>query len=260
MIKVAVVGALGKMGRATVMAVSRDPELDLTWAVDVAGGQGAMLPVDGGEIEVVESIQALEADPPEVIVDFTQASAAVENVGWALRKGVHCVVGTTGIGEKDLERIKALADETKANVIIAPNFALGAVLMMRFSEMAARVFDQCEIIELHHRAKLDSPSGTALETAARIEANIEGEGPPPSREDSVRGTRGGEVGPVHIHSVRLDGLVAHQEVIFGSTGQTLTIRHDTTDRSCFMPGVIMAVKAVHRLGGLTLGLDDVLGV
>jgi 4-hydroxy-tetrahydrodipicolinate reductase len=168
------------------------------------------------------------------------------------------VVGTTGISEEDIKRLTEKAKSADANVLIAPNFAVGAVLMMRFSRIAASVFDQCEIIELHHRGKRDAPSGTAIATAGVIQEAMKPSAVPSSEEREVSGTRGGRLGPVSIHSVRLDGLVAHQEVLFGAKGQTLSIRHDTTDRSCFMPGVIIAVKAISGLPGLTIGLDSIL--
>jgi 4-hydroxy-tetrahydrodipicolinate reductase len=259
MISVGVVGALGRMGREVVAAVSEDPELQLTAVVDRAVREGgpAVCHPDCG-LPVMEDIFLVDPAQVEVIVDFTIAAAALPDVMWALEQGVHSVVGTTGLSEADLLVIKGKADSAKANVLIAPNFAIGAVMMMRFSEMAAAVFDQCEIIELHHRGKRDAPSGTAIDTASRVERAMEASAVPQSEEREVQGTRGGQIGPVNIHSVRLDGLVAHQEVVFGSKGQTLSIRHDTTDRSCFMPGVIMAVKAVRDLPGLTLGLDAIL--
>jgi 4-hydroxy-tetrahydrodipicolinate reductase len=162
------------------------------------------------------------------------------------------------MGEEDLLRIKKYVEGGRANVLIAANFSIGAVLMMKFSEIAASVFDQCEIVELHHRGKVDSPSGTAIATSRRIQGAMKPAPIPLSDDKEISGTRGGSLGPVNIHSVRLDGLVAHQEVIFGARGQTLSIRHDTTDRSCFMPGVIMAVKAVSDLPGLTIGLDSLI--
>jgi 4-hydroxy-tetrahydrodipicolinate reductase len=259
MISVGVVGALGRMGREVVAAVSEDQELQLTAVVDRAVREGgpAVCHPDCG-LPVVEDIFLLDPAQVEVIVDFTIAAAAAADVMWALEHGVHSVVGTTGMCEADLLAIREKAESARANVLIAPNFAIGAVMMMRFSEMAAAAFDQCEIIELHHRGKRDAPSGTAIDTARRVERAMKPSAVPPSEEREVPGTRGGTVGPVNIHSVRLDGLVAHQEVVFGAKGQTLSIRHDTTDRSCFMPGVIMAVKAVGDLPGLTLGLDAIL--
>lgn len=252
-------GALGKMGAETCRAVSSDGELDLVGAVDPAA-RGIEPPalVEGTDIEVLPDTGGLDPGGIDVVVDFTSAEAAIDNIRWALPRGIHCVVGTTGLSDNELGELERLSKEAGSNVIVAPNFAIGAVLMMKFSEQAARVFDQCEIVELHHRGKLDAPSGTAIATARRVGGVIDPTKLPPSIESEVTGARGGEAGPVRIHSVRLDGLVAHQEVIFGATGQTLTIRHDTTDRTCFMPGVIMAVKAVDRLIGLTVGLEPVL--
>jgi 4-hydroxy-tetrahydrodipicolinate reductase len=256
---VAVLGALGNMGREVVAAVMEDPQLELTGVVDALAGEkesAVRHPVSG--LAVLNDVSQLDRGKVDVVVDFTVAHAAVRNIIWALESGVHAVVGTTGISEEDLKHIAKMASEKDANVLIAPNFALGAVLMMRFSGMAAAVFDQCEIIELHHRGKRDAPSGTAIATAGLIQEAMKPAEVPPSDQRGVTGTRGGEIGAVNIHSVRLDGLVAHQEVLFGARGQTLSIRHDTTDRSCFMPGVIIAVKAIAELPGLTIGLDSLL--
>jgi 4-hydroxy-tetrahydrodipicolinate reductase len=255
MIRVVVAGAVGKMGIPICGAVVADPELRLTGAVDISAG-GVVL----HGLEVLQSIDLLEADSIDVLVDFTNAEAAVANITWALDNGVHAIVGTTGMSEDELEEIAARSDSGEANVIVAPNFALGAVLMMKFAEMAAKVFDECEIIELHHRGKLDAPSGTAIATAMRVAEAMKDIPVPNVHEKGVQGARGGRIGPVNIHSVRLDGLVANQEVLFGSKGQTLSIRHDTTDRSCFMPGVVMAIKAVDSLPGLTIGLEKVLSI
>jgi 4-hydroxy-tetrahydrodipicolinate reductase len=254
MISVAVLGAMGNMGRRVAEAVMDDPELELIALVDPA----AMLEFEGCELELMEDVDCLAPLGVDIAVDFTEPAAAYPNTMWLLENGIHAVVGTTGLSGEQLSVIRSAAERGKANAIIAPNFALGAVLMMKFAEQAARVFDQCEIIELHHRGKKDAPSGTSITTAERIEEAMKASAVPDSIEGQVPGTRGGKLGEVRIHSVRLDGLVAHQEVIFGSRGQTLSIRHDTTDRSCFMPGVIMAVKAVDRLPGLTLGLEAVL--
>lgn len=255
MINVAVVGALGRMGDEVCRVVIDDPGLKLVGAVDVASSGEKTFGV-----QVLDDIGLLTPGPADVLVDFTHADAAVGNIAWALDNGIHSVVGTTGIGEEEMAQIAERTASGDANVLIAANFALGAVLMMRFAEMAASVFDQCEIIELHHRGKRDAPSGTAIETARRVAGAMEASEVPTVREQKVEGTRGGKVGPVRIHSVRLDGLVAHQEVLFGSTGQTLSIRHDSTDRSCFMPGVVMAIKAVGSLPGLTIGLEKVLNL
>lgn len=255
MLKVAVLGALGRMGAEVIKAVDEDPDLELAAAVDPR----ATDEFAGCDMEVKADIECLEGRGVDVAVDFTHAAAAVPNILWALDNGINMVVGTTGIDDEDLARISRSAEAGSASVLIAPNFALGAVLMMKFARQAASVFDQCEIIELHHRGKKDAPSGTALTTAEQVAQAMEAASVPDAVEKRVVGSRGGQLGPVRIHSVRLDGFVAHQEVIFGSKGQTLSIRHDTTDRSCFMPGVIMAIKAVGGLPGLTIGLDAVLG-
>lgn len=254
MIRVAVTGALGRMGSEVVKAVSGDAELQLSAAVDAAGGAGAV----AGETPVLDDVSRLNPSAVDVIVDFTVADAAVRNIDWALANGVHAVVGTTGIKPAELERIGRSASSGPAHVLIAPNFAIGAVMMMKLSRVAASAFDQCEIIEYHHRGKRDAPSGTAIATARAVSDEMDASPVPGSSERDVPGTRGGTAGRVHVHSVRLDGFVASQEVVFGSRGQTLTIRHDTTDRSCFMPGVLLAVKAVGDLPGLTVGLEDLI--
>ncbi len=260
MTTVAVLGALGKMGRDVVRAVFEDPDLELAALVDVAAAAQLREPCEqvGHGLRVLGDVALVDTADIDVMVDFTVSEAAVRNIDWALDNGVHSVVGTSGIPERDLERFREKAGAGDANVLIAPNFAIGAVLMMRFAVMAASLFDQCEIIELHHRGKKDAPSGTALATARMVEDAMKPSKVPLSIEKEVAGARGGALGPVHIHSVRLDGLVAHQQVIFGGMGQTLSIRHDTTDRSCFMPGVVMAVKSIAERPGLTIGLDKFL--
>ena len=261
MINVAVIGASGRMGREVCGSVFEDPELQLMGAVDPASpGEETPLELVKAGITVLPVRDDLDTGTIDVMVDFTRADAAVENISWATDNGIHSVVGTTGITEPDMKRISGLADSGKANIVLAANFALGAVLMMKFSETAARVFDQCEIVEMHHRGKLDAPSGTAIETAKRV-GNVSGEDRiPPADERKVKGSRGGRLGDVQIHSVRLNGLVAHQEVIFGSSGQTLRIRHDTIERSCFMPGVLIAIKKVGSTPGLTIGLEPLLDI
>ncbi|HEY5502556.1 MAG TPA: 4-hydroxy-tetrahydrodipicolinate reductase [Candidatus Anoxymicrobiaceae bacterium] len=255
MIRVVVLGAMGRMGSEVVRAVFEDPDLELEAAVDPAGPASSSEPFG---IPVMKHISYLEGLDVDVVVDFTEAASAVPNVLWALDHGIHCVVGTTGISEDDLASIGEKAEAGEANVLLASNFAIGAILMMKFAEQAAAVFEECEIIELHRRGKKDSPSGTAIDTARLIASAMDASEPPSSAEKLEESSRGASVGPVKIHSVRLDGLVAHQEVIFGAAGQTLSIRHDTTDRSCFMPGVVIAIKAVQGLNGLTVGLESVL--
>jgi 4-hydroxy-tetrahydrodipicolinate reductase len=235
------------MGSTVCAAVANDADLELAAAVD---------PDHVGE--QVEGVTVVEHMPDvDVVVDFTNVAAARENLLWAAENGVHAVVGTTGLNSQDHERFEAAF--TKSNCVIAPNFAIGAVLMMRMAELAAPHFDTAEIIELHHDGKIDAPSGTAMSTAERMAAAKPEWAPDPTRDEVVEGARGGE-GPsgIHVHSIRMRGMVAHQEVILGTTGQTLTIRHDTTDRTSFMPGVLLAVKRVGGRPGVTIGLDTLL--
>lgn len=254
MIKVGVIGAAGKMGSEVCKAIVADPGTELVAAVDPFS-PGAT--IHGVAIE--SNLKTLPAAGTEVAVDFTHPSAVFDNVLQCLDAGIHVVVGTTGLSENEIATIEKAALETGANVFIAPNFAIGAVLMMQFAKEAARYFERAEIIELHHDQKADAPSGTAIRTAELMEAE---RGSWPARSDSVESidaVRGGLVGGVRIHSVRLPGLVAHQEIVLGTDGQTLTIRHDSIDRSSFMPGVILAVKEVSQRRGLTLGLEHLLG-
>jgi 4-hydroxy-tetrahydrodipicolinate reductase len=193
------------------------------------------------------------------VVDFTTASAARENIAVAIERKVSLVVGTTGLSDDDIETIRKKSRETGVGVFIAPNFAIGAVVLMRLSEIAASHFDHVEIIELHHDRKIDAPSGTALHTARMI---IDARGEPavdvPTERFTLDGVRGGDYSGAKIHSVRLPGLVAHQEVVFGGAGQTLSIRHDSMSRESFVPGVVLAIRRVRGLSGLVVGLDKLL--
>jgi 4-hydroxy-tetrahydrodipicolinate reductase len=195
----------------------------------------------------------------DVAVDFTVLDAARSNLDWCAAAGVHAVVGTTGFSDADLDHLRSAF--TRSSCLVAPNFAIGAVLMMRFAELAAPFFETAEIIELHHDAKIDAPSGTAMQTARRMAAASPDWAPDPTTHTVVEAARGG-TGPagIHVHSVRLRGLVAHQEVLLGTLGQTLTIRHDSYDRTSFMPGVVLACKRVAERPGLTIGLDALLGL
>ena len=235
--RVAVLGSAGRMGSEVCRAVEADDELELVAAVDAGDDRRAI--TDAGA---------------DVCVDFTLPDSVKGNVLWLLGQGVHAVVGTTGLAEADLAEIEAATGP--ANAFVAPNFAIGAVLMMTFAQQAAAHLPDVEIIELHHDRKVDAPSGTALRTAELIAA-ARGEQPdvPGPAGNPARGRT--EEG-LAIHSVRLPGLVAHQQVLFGGTGETLTIRHDSLDRSSFMPGVVLAVKAVPQRPGLTVGLEHLL--
>ncbi len=257
-IKVVVVGAAGRMGKTICQAVLDDDGggLDLVGAVDTADVGGK---VPGSELSLEDSLEkVIEETIPDVLVDFTNADAVVKNADLASAAGVDAVIGTTGIPAGDLDRLKGYTEQRKSNILYAPNFAIGAVVMMNICRNIASVFDRAEIIELHHDQKIDAPSGTAVMTAEIIGDNLK---PDPLEEvEKYKGARGARVKGIPVHSVRLPGLVAHQEVIFGLIGQTLTIRHDSIDRSSFMPGIILAVKAIGSRAGFSYGLESFLGL
>ena len=250
------------MGSLVCRTVAADPELALVAAIDPFHEGLDVVKVTGAEapgVRVSADAEALRFSRAQVAVDFTNIVAARANLAWCAANGVHAVVGTTGFGSDDYARIQA--SFTSSNCFIAPNFAIGAVLMMRFAEMAARYFETAEIIELHHDPKVDAPSGTAMLTAERVAAASPDWAPDPTTETVLEGARGGRTpAGIRVHSVRLRGLVAHQEILFGTTGQSLSIRHDSYDRSSFMPGVLLAVKKVGDRPGLTIGLDALIDV
>ncbi|MFZ5898032.1 MAG: 4-hydroxy-tetrahydrodipicolinate reductase [Bacillota bacterium] len=261
---VVVSGAAGRMGREVVKAVANEPDLTLVGAVDVSHvgedcGVLAGIRPTGVKIEP-DLDRCLSSLRPDVMVDFTTPASVVKNVFIAIEAGVRPVVGTTGIGKGDLERMMAYSEERSVGGLVAPNFAIGAILMMRFAEMAASYFPAVEIIELHHDHKLDAPSGTALKTAEMIAAVRADSRHNDGREElKIPGARGGLCdGGIRVHSIRLPGLVAHQEVVFGGQGQTLTIRHDSISRESFMPGVILGIRKVMGLNRLVYGLDKLI--
>ncbi|MDE0607234.1 MAG: 4-hydroxy-tetrahydrodipicolinate reductase [Acidimicrobiaceae bacterium] len=249
MTRVGVVGAQGRMGQAVCSAVQDDPALDLVAAIDIKDSPDGLPdhPPD-------DFLAILLENRCEVVVDFTVASSARQTLRFLAANGIHAVVGTTGFTDEDLA---VFADAfTESNCLIAPNFAIGAVLMMRFAELAAPHFSTVEVIEYHHDAKVDAPSGTAIHTADRIAAASAEWGDDPTRHEVLPGARGSQgPGGVRVHSVRMRGVVANQEVLMGTTGQTLSIRHDTVDRTSFMPGVLLGCKRIADFEGLTLGLD-----
>ena len=253
MIKILVSGALGRMGRTVIDAVQNDSELELVGAVDIFDGE-----ISGMKVET-DLITAIEKFQPDVMVDFTRPDSVFKNVMIALDKKVSPVVGTTGLTDEQKNLIRESAEKNNTPAFIAPNFAIGAVLMMLLSQKVAKYLPDVEIIELHHDKKLDAPSGTALLTAKMIaevrNKHIQGN---PDEKENLEHVRGADYEGMKIHSVRLPGYVAHQEVIFGGLGQTLTIRHDSTGRDSFMPGVLLACKKVRGLKGLTVGLDKIL--
>jgi 4-hydroxy-tetrahydrodipicolinate reductase len=257
MIRVGVFGAAGRMGSTVCRAVLDAPDLELVGAVDPlhAGIDLTQLGVHGTQIQVSASPAALLDAGAQVAVDFTVIDAARQNLAWCADHAVHAIVGTSGFTDTELAELSSRFERSIANAVIAPNFAIGAILMMRFAELAAPYFESCEIIELHHDHKVDAPSGTAMATAARIAAASKDWTEDPTRTVVVDGARGGLVNGIPVHAVRLRGMVAHQEVLFGTTGQSLSIRHDTYDRTSFMPGVLLAVHKVADTPGLTVGLD-----
>lgn len=262
-IKVIVAGALGKMGRETVKAVFGEPGLELAGVVDVRGkgeSMGDILAIKELKLNVANDLdQLITAVRPDVMVDFTNPQAVFNNTRTALKHKVHCIVGTTGLNDMELAQLEKIARENQVGVAVIPNFALGAVLMMKLSQEVAQYFPDVEIIELHHDQKMDAPSGTAIKTAEMITANRRRIPARNAREfEKVTGARGGEVDGIRIHSVRLPGFVAHQEVIFGGIGQSLSIRHDSYDRVGFMPGVLMAVNKIMEFKGLVYGLENFL--
>ncbi|MFI5842222.1 4-hydroxy-tetrahydrodipicolinate reductase [Catenuloplanes sp. NPDC051500] len=243
LIRVGVTGARGRMGSEVCKAVTEAADTELV-----------------AEIDAGEPLDA--AAGAQVVVDFTTPDAVMENLRWCIERGIHVVVGTSGFTEEKFAEVRGwLAAKPGVGVVIAPNFGIGAVLMMEFAARAARYFESVEIIEQHHPRKLDAPSGTAMHTArliaaARAEAGLAAM--PDATSDELPGARGADVEGVRVHAVRATGLVAHQEILFGAPGETLTIRHDSLDRASFMPGVLLAVREASRRPGLTVGLADLL--
>ena len=256
-IKVIVHGALGQVGREVVRTAALDPATKLVGAVDIkATTKSLNIPDTSDSVPLSTNLEEIiDATKPDVMVDFTVALAAMPAIRIAAKKKVNMVIGTTGFSQYDLNEIDRLAKENNVGAIVASNFALGAVVMMHLAKIAAKYFDYAEIIELHHNHKLDAPSGTSLYTANGM-AQSRGKPfhipPGPVRGQMIEG--------ITLHSIRLPGLMAHQEVLFGTAGQTLSIRHDTINRECYTPGVMLAVKEVGKLKGLTQGLDKLLNL
>jgi 4-hydroxy-tetrahydrodipicolinate reductase len=243
--RVGVFGCRGRMGAEVCRAVDSAPDMELVAALDLGD-------------------ERTPAEAAEVIVDFTHPDAVMDNLSWCIDHGIHAVVGTTGFTDERLDRLRTtLADHDGVNILIAPNFSIGAVLMMSFAEQAAAFYESAEVIELHHPGKADAPSGTAANTARRIAAarNAAGLGAPPDATvQELPGARGAQVDGIRVHGIRVRGLVAHQEVLFGAEGETLTIRHDSLDRVSFMPGVLAAIRAIGSKPGLTVGIEPILGI
>src|ERR1700743_3555058 len=243
--RVAVLGSKGKVGATMVQAVAAAEDLSLS-----------------AEVDAGDPLNLLTDSNTEVVIDFPHPDVVMSNLEFLIDNGIHAVVGTTGFTDERLQQVRSwLAAKPGVSVLIAPNFAIGAVLSMHFAKQAAPFFDSAEVIELHHPHKADAPSGTATRTAKLIaEARKDLPPNPDATSTSLPGARGADVDGIPVHSVRLAGLVAHQEILFGTEGETLTIRHDSLDRASFMPGVLLAVRNVARLPGLTVGIEGLLGV
>ncbi|MGH2691195.1 MAG: 4-hydroxy-tetrahydrodipicolinate reductase [Actinomycetota bacterium] len=259
--RVGVLGASGKMGRTVCRAVDAEADLELVAAVNPSFEGRPLAPIVGfdTDLRIAGSIDVLLDAEVEVAVDFTQPDVVMDSIRYMVEHDINGVVGTTGIGPEELEQVRKWMEgrQGDAGVIVAPNFSIGSVIGQRLAEEAARFFPAAEVIELHHDQKKDAPSGTAAATARRIAEARKEAWPAPGGGE---GFRGGDIEGVRVHSVRLPGLVAHQEVIFGAPGQTLTIRHDAPDRSSYMPGVLLAIRQVDGMPGLTVGLEPLLGL
>jgi len=248
MIKVAVCGAFGKMGKEVCRAVAGSSDMELIAKIDIAGDA----------YKTIE--EAYKNSAFDVVVDFTQPKSIFENAKYCLNNGIKIVIGTTGLKDDEIETLKSISNEKNTGCLIAPNFSTGAVLMMMFSQMAAKYFDNAEIIELHHNQKKDAPSGTAIKTALMMSQAKETfkKGNCPETE-TIEGSRGGtSYSDIQIHSVRMPGYIASQEVIFGSSGQIFKIRHDSMDRQCYMGGVLLAVRHVVEKNDFIYGLENIL--
>ncbi len=264
-VRVGVIGAGGRMGSEACLAITSTSDLELVAAVSPShAGESLREVVPGvgsrpaGDLIVGTELDILADAGCEVVVELTGPATVGEHLIWLLEHGIHAVVGATGLAEAQLSRARSLASRGAANALIAPNFAIGAVLLMRFAGEAAKHLPHVEVIELHHDHKVDAPSGTALRTAELIAEARDHVPAAPHGDDEHPGARGNEHHGVHVHSIRLPGLVASQEVVFGGQGQTLSLRHDSIDRSSFMPGVLLGCRRVHELDGLVVGLDHLL--
>lgn len=246
-LRVGVLGARGRMGQEVCKAVTAAPDMKLVASLDAG-----------------DSVKSMLAEGANVVVDFTTPDAVMTNLKWLIENGVHAVVGTTGFNDERIAQVKSWSSASpRTGVLIAPNFGIGAILMMRFAQEAARFFESVEVVELHHPGKVDAPSGTARHTAELIAAARAKAGlgvQPDATEQTLPGARGADVAGIPVHAVRLRGLVAHQEVLFGDVGETFTIRHDSLDRSSFMPGVLTGIRGVTENPGVTIGLEKFLGL
>jgi len=263
-IQVIICGAAGKMGRSIIKGIALEPDLNISGAIDLINNgedAGVLAGVEPMGIAVTNNLRELLATREvDVVIDFTSPRSVMDNIHCALRHKVVPVVGTTGIGEAELNTISGWVDGCSTGAIIAPNFAIGAVLMMKAAQLFAAYLPDVEIIEMHHDEKLDAPSGTARKMAALIRKASGPTQPAKEELEIFPGTRGGRVAGIPVHSIRLPGLMAHHAVVFGSTGQLLTIRHDTLNRDCYIPGVLLAVRSAPGKKELIYGMDELIQI
>jgi 4-hydroxy-tetrahydrodipicolinate reductase len=261
-VSVLVNGFSGRMGRQVIGALLQTADLEIVGGVRRSPQEVFLLPDGSRTVPIFSKVDsAIEACHPRVVVDFTNADVARASAWAAASAGVNLVIGSTGLVKADLEGLSNLASQHQIGIVVAPNFAIGAVLLTYFARIAARHFDYAEIVETHHEKKIDSPSGTSLEIARSLNAGRSVPfQPPASGKQVLEGTRGGWMDGVPIHSIRMSGRLAHHELVLGGAGQTLTVRHDTIDRECYMPGVIAAIRAANRYAGKVVGMEEVLGL
>jgi len=255
MIRLGIIGGLGKMGQETIRAVSKESDIELAGVIDVFG-VGEKRTIDGKEYMISGKIEEIQ-DKVDVFIDFTGPQSVLKNAQSVINLGKNLIIGSTGLSNEDIENLKKMTEEKNVNVMIVPNFTIGALLMMEFAKKAAYYLNEVEIIEYHHPAKLDAPSGTAIKTAKLIK-EVKAKRPEVKGEELIKGARGAAIDDINIHSVRLNGYLASQEVIFGGLGQILTIRHDSVNRESFMPGVLLSIRKIREIRGFMYGLENLL--
>jgi 4-hydroxy-tetrahydrodipicolinate reductase len=261
--KIAMFGICGKMGTSMAKELLKEKDIEVICGFDklnVEKDMGYVLGIGENNKKIFNRYKDVRNLNPDLICDFTNAEAALETITWALEEGIDIIVGTTGFNKDELIKIEEIANKSRSKVFIVPNFSIGAVLMIKISQMIAKYFDDCEIIELHHDGKKDAPSGTSILTAQQISQTKEYNSArlKDGETETVVSSRGAFSNGVHIHSVRLPGVLAHQNVIFGAKGQTLSINHDSIDRSCFYPGLLLAIRKINKMKNYTYGLDKIL--
>jgi 4-hydroxy-tetrahydrodipicolinate reductase len=261
--KIVMAGICGRMGASISRELIKEKEIKLVGGLDIKNsGMDIGEFLTGGKtgFRIYDSYEDIKGLGPDIIIDFTNSEVAFRNINWAIDNGINIIVGTTGLSKKNLENIEKKALNSSSRTLIVPNFSIGAVIMIKVSRMISKYFDDCEILELHHDKKIDAPSGTSVYSAEQINLskNFNESRLKDGEKEIIDGSRGGFVNGIHIHSIRLPGLLAHQNIIFGTKGQTLSIRHDSMDRSSFYPGVVLAVRNLDKLPSYTFGLDKLI--